>query len=745
MATADLEQKLQDLIDVLKRTQGVGSSSGPVVFNANNVNQLVADLKKFSKTLNESNSATNQWIRQVKGQTTEFRNYSEQIKELDKNFSDLAAQARQSGTALSQEERNRYRAARASLVEEARINNRIAAFDLLQSSVTNLSKTFLTGAISTAGDFVKGLQSNASAFSVSSRVFTGLIDTGAGVVNTFGGALTAAGAAATMATNKWAKVLGIAGVLAGSALSSLASGASKLLKFGIEVLTTEVEQTIDAFRASSSAGALFANGMTELRASAAAAGLTVTQFAKVVSENSQALAFSGRGVSEGARQIGRVGAILRETGIQTELLKLGYSFEEQAAITAETMAKMQGLGARVTDKELASAAADLAKNYRLISAITGEDARRKTAEMRAQNEILAFQLKVAEMSPQQQAMIDQAMSTMTEMEARAYRSMVVNQGNIVDRDAAIMAAMNPAFAGRARAQYQATMAGEFSPQRMLAIQAEYGGAVGEGVKNLGDFAVASMQTGKYTNIANSALVDLRKSGVITSEALNAAQKGVEGQMKANDGLTTGVIAATKAIQDFRIALQEALLPYMTQYAQVTTALLAEIQKMAQASGINIPTATPPGGGKGTGAREMGLGEMIGRGAITALGFGLGLIPGVGTIGRLAGGLLGAATGFDLGDYIFGKRAYGGPVIPNKPYLVGEQGPELFRPGAAGDIVSNNQLRSASSKTDMLLAELKQIMQEQAALTKQIIETHQDGTEVMRDMRNINQQMLNNQY
>jgi hypothetical protein len=122
-----------------------------------------------------------------------------------------------------------------------------------------------------------------------------------------------------------------------------------------------------------------------------------------------------------------------------------------------------------------------------------------------------------------------------------------------------------------------------------------------------------------------------------------------------------------------------------------------------------------------------------------------LIPGVGTIGRLAGGLLGAATGFDLGDYIFGKRAYGGPVIPNKPYLVGEQGPELFRPGAAGDIVSNNQLRSASSKTDMLLAELKQIMQEQAALTKQIIETHQDGTEVMRDMRNINQQMLNNQY
>ncbi len=40
--------------------------------------------------------------------------------------------------------------------------------------------------------------------------------------------------------------------------------------------------------------------------------------------------------------------------------------------------------------------------------------------------------------------------------------------------------------------------------------------------------------------------------------------------------------------------------------------------------------------------------------------------------------------------IFGKAA-GGPVIANKPYIVGEQGPELFVPNSAGSIMTNASL------------------------------------------------------
>jgi phage-related minor tail protein len=41
----------------------------------------------------------------------------------------------------------------------------------------------------------------------------------------------------------------------------------------------------------------------------------------------------------------------------------------------------------------------------------------------------------------------------------------------------------------------------------------------------------------------------------------------------------------------------------------------------------------------------------------------------------------------IGGAILGKAA-GGPVMANKPYVVGEQGPELFVPNSAGSIMTN---------------------------------------------------------
>lgn len=61
------------------------------------------------------------------------------------------------------------------------------------------------------------------------------------------------------------------------------------------------------------------------------------------------------------------------------------------------------------------------------------------------------------------------------------------------------------------------------------------------------------------------------------------------------------------------------------------------------------------------------------------------------------GLLGALTGGGTGFAMFasnmfgGARAEGGPVSPDKTYLVGERGPELFTPSSPGKIVPNHEL------------------------------------------------------
>ena len=65
------------------------------------------------------------------------------------------------------------------------------------------------------------------------------------------------------------------------------------------------------------------------------------------------------------------------------------------------------------------------------------------------------------------------------------------------------------------------------------------------------------------------------------------------------------------------------------------------------------------------------------------------------ISSIFGFALGKTPIFAPGGNIVGfdKRAGGGPVIKDKPYIVGERGPELFVPTGGGSIVSNNQLGS----------------------------------------------------
>lgn len=62
---------------------------------------------------------------------------------------------------------------------------------------------------------------------------------------------------------------------------------------------------------------------------------------------------------------------------------------------------------------------------------------------------------------------------------------------------------------------------------------------------------------------------------------------------------------------------------------------------------------------------------------------LGAVSGAASGGR--GGSLGEALGTALSSAFSGARADGGPVTGGGAYLVGERGPEVFRPAGAGTI------------------------------------------------------------
>ena len=55
------------------------------------------------------------------------------------------------------------------------------------------------------------------------------------------------------------------------------------------------------------------------------------------------------------------------------------------------------------------------------------------------------------------------------------------------------------------------------------------------------------------------------------------------------------------------------------------------------------------------------------------------------LGAAGAALMGGGLGEVLTKTFAGARADGGPVLPGGAYLVGERGPELFRPASAGSI------------------------------------------------------------
>jgi phage-related minor tail protein len=65
-----------------------------------------------------------------------------------------------------------------------------------------------------------------------------------------------------------------------------------------------------------------------------------------------------------------------------------------------------------------------------------------------------------------------------------------------------------------------------------------------------------------------------------------------------------------------------------------------------------------------------------------------------------GGSGGGVVNLDIGA--FPARAGGGPVGAGQTYMVGERGPELFRPSSAGTIIPNHKLANDNGGGEITL-------------------------------------------
>lgn len=93
-----------------------------------------------------------------------------------------------------------------------------------------------------------------------------------------------------------------------------------------------------------------------------------------------------------------------------------------------------------------------------------------------------------------------------------------------------------------------------------------------------------------------------------------------------------------------------------------------------------------------------------------------------------GGVLGGSTGGGLLGSLFGGfRAHGGPVSAGRTYMVGEQGPELFKPIQSGSIIPNHALSAPNGSTSPISVEVRGVFVDDMGVIKAQIDSSASET------------------
>lgn len=164
-----------------------------------------------------------------------------------------------------------------------------------------------------------------------------------------------------------------------------------------------------------------------------------------------------------------------------------------------------------------------------------------------------------------------------------------------------------------------------------------------------------------------------KYGDFTADVMVKTEELSEFQAQAMRNMQD---AAANFFEDVLNGNLDSLEDYVSAFGKAINRMVAEyLAQMAlmSAVGPSFMSGGPMGGWLGT-----------------AAAFGASLLGGGGGGGAGGGGF---SPSLDTSSFNLGFRAEGGPVLPNKPYIVGERGPELMVPRAAGQIIPNNQLNN----------------------------------------------------
>lgn len=597
----------------------------------------------------------------------------------------------------------------------------------------------------TIGGVLSGLQGNASAVGIAGGALTGAFSAAGSAGVAAGSAISAAGSAMTASSNKYARGVGIFLDGLGAATSLLSKGLSETAQAVLPYLTKEVERTLTSFQSMSASGAMFADGMDGMRKAAADSGLSLETFSKIVSSNSAAFAATGMSVAGATARFSKINNIIGTSGLQQQMLNLGYGLEEIGSLTAETMADLNRGGSLryASDSQVAKLTADYSKDLRLLTAITGEDARKKTEEGRKLASQLAVRSKLQELEKQQPGITQKFNTMVSQLGPDMAQSVIeiMQTGRIINSSGAIMAAQSQAFGEAAYGIANTLTSGNASAEQFAEV-----------VGRSGDTLRGEIAAGKFKGLDTAALLSPALSGLnqsfatfiteldrYSTEGVRAATEATTAQATTRNEFTNQVTQTITNIESMKVKMEEiaresgALDLFSKMLVEVTNTMRDALKKLGGEVKEGLWDKTKRIGGAALGGAATGaaIGGSVGA------GFGTVTVPVVGTV---AGGLAGAVGGGLVGGIGAGViEAFSGPgkalggisAGPDSGYMEKLHGVEAVVPLPDGRTIPVSMDSGG-------LGDLAGLMREQIKLVQEMLST-------LRDSQDIQDRLLANSY
>ena len=427
-------------------------------------------------------------------------------------------------------------------------------------------------------------------------------------------------------------IAGVAGSfpVIGLGAAKFVEGATEASKF----LIGELGKQVGTFQSVSKSGVIAAGGMTQFSKQAFGSRLTLQQFGRVVTDNSKALAAMSGSAYDGVSAFSEVTSVLTDDqGMFAR--RLGMSAEEINDMTAGFMKQQTRLGrtqGRGTE-ELLGTTTTYIKELDLLSKITGENRQELQKQQEATLRETRFSAMVAGMKQEEGKKLLDFVSVIGSSSPRIAAGMkdLLTAGTATTEEGRQLMMLSGGRARDIAKQLQSGAIDQVTATKMLQD------AIGPNLERFRGLSSILGDSNEMTAGFAENLAFATRELTSYAELVEQSNK----QMGGADPLLVNMTTAQKNIEDFAMDLNNIILDMMPATGEIVEVLTDGLKKVSN---------------------MVDTGFKIAKGEITVY------------------------------DAVFKNvtgKANGGPVEAGTPYIVGEEGPEIFMPKGHGDIIPNH--------------------------------------------------------